>query len=182
LYLDVAEGDELKLVDAPPLTVKLYERYLPAALALEVEQHWAERFAAVFATQAAAQSPSWYSGDAWDSRDVARFHVRLRLVVQRRDQLGVDATRLELGQRRRRFVRRRRGWPAEVAAGDAFSRAIQTPPGTPTVLAEPVAEADARQRMRQIRRVSVAPSVNPTSNCTSSPSCRSELAGPRACP
>jgi uncharacterized membrane protein YgcG len=73
LYLDVAEGDELKLVDAPPLTVKLYERYLPAALALEVEQRWAERFAAVFATQAAAQSPSWYSGDAWDSRDVARF-------------------------------------------------------------------------------------------------------------
>jgi uncharacterized membrane protein len=73
LYLDVAEGDELKLVDAPPLTVKLYESYLPAALALEVEQRWAERFATVFATQAAAQSPRWYSGDAWDSRNVARF-------------------------------------------------------------------------------------------------------------
>ena len=73
LYLDVAEGDELKLVAAPPLTVGLYERYLPAALALEVEQHWAERFATVFATQAAAHTPSWYSGDAWDTRNVASF-------------------------------------------------------------------------------------------------------------
>jgi uncharacterized membrane protein YgcG len=73
LYLDVAEGDELKLIDAPPLTVRLYERYLPAALALEVEQHWAERFASVFATQAAAHTPRWYSGDAWDTRNVARF-------------------------------------------------------------------------------------------------------------
>ena len=73
MYLEVAEGDELKLIDAPPLTVRLYERYLPAALALEVEQHWAERFATVFATQAAAHTPGWYSGDAWSTSDVARF-------------------------------------------------------------------------------------------------------------
>jgi uncharacterized membrane protein YgcG len=73
MYLDVAEGDELKLIDAPPLTVRLYERYLPAALALEVEQHWAERFATVFATQAASHTPNWYSGDAWNTSDVARF-------------------------------------------------------------------------------------------------------------
>jgi uncharacterized membrane protein YgcG len=73
LYLDVAEGDDLRLIDAPPLTVELYERNLPAALALEVEQHWAERFAGVFATQAAGHAPAWYSGDAWDSRHVSRF-------------------------------------------------------------------------------------------------------------
>ena len=73
LFLDVAEGDDLQLVDAPPLTPALYERHLPAALALEVEQRWAERFAAVFATQAAAQSPGWYSGDRWNSRDIGRF-------------------------------------------------------------------------------------------------------------
>ena len=72
-YLDVAEGDELRLVDAPPLTARLYERYLPAALALEVEQRWAERFAAVFATSAVSHSPSWYSGDAWGEHDVTRF-------------------------------------------------------------------------------------------------------------
>jgi uncharacterized membrane protein YgcG len=73
LYLDVAEGDDLRLIDAPPLTVELYERNLPAALALEVEQHWAERFAGVFATQAAGHAPSWYSGDDWDTRHVSRF-------------------------------------------------------------------------------------------------------------
>ena len=74
LFLDVAEGDELKLVDAPPLTPELYEKNLPAALALDVEQRWAERFATVFATQAAAaQSPSWYSGDNWNTRDIGRF-------------------------------------------------------------------------------------------------------------
>ena len=73
LYLDVAEGDELKLIDAPRLTVELFERYLPAALALEVEQRWAERFASVFATQAAAHSPRWYDGDRWDTSDVSRF-------------------------------------------------------------------------------------------------------------
>ncbi len=73
LYLDVAEGDELKLIDAPPLTADLFERYLPAALALEVEQHWAERFASVFATEAARRSPSWYNGDRWDVGNVSRF-------------------------------------------------------------------------------------------------------------
>ena len=73
LFLDVAEGDELKLIDAPPLTPELYETNLPAALALDVEQRWAERFATVFATQAAAQSPGWYSGDNWNTRDIGRF-------------------------------------------------------------------------------------------------------------
>ena len=73
LYLDVAEGDELQLIDAPPLTAGLYERYLPAALALEVEQSWAERFARVFAAQPESHSPAWYSGDRWNTQDVGRF-------------------------------------------------------------------------------------------------------------
>lgn len=73
LYLDVAEGDELRMLDAPPLTLKLYERFLPAALALGVEQRWAERFAGVLATEAVAGTPAWYSGHAWDGRNIARF-------------------------------------------------------------------------------------------------------------
>jgi uncharacterized membrane protein YgcG len=73
LYLDLAEGNDLKLVDEPPLTPALYERNLPAALALGVEQNWAERFATVFATQAAAQAPSWYHGDSWDAGNVSGF-------------------------------------------------------------------------------------------------------------
>ena len=54
LYLDVAEGDELKLVGAPRKTPGLFEAYLPFALALGVSQHWSEKFAEVFRTQAAA--------------------------------------------------------------------------------------------------------------------------------
>jgi uncharacterized membrane protein YgcG len=73
LYLDLAEGNDLRLVDEPPLTPALYEKNLPAALALGVEQNWAERFATVFATQAAAQSPSWYHGDSWNAGDISGF-------------------------------------------------------------------------------------------------------------
>ena len=73
LFLDVAEGDELRLVDAPPLTPRLFERNLPAALALGVEQQWAERFADVFATVAPEARPRWYRGDRWDSSRLGRF-------------------------------------------------------------------------------------------------------------
>jgi uncharacterized membrane protein YgcG len=73
LYLDVAEGEDLGLVDEPPLTPGLFERNLPAALALGVEQNWAERFAGVFAAEAAAHSPAWYDGDGWNVDNVSRF-------------------------------------------------------------------------------------------------------------
>jgi len=77
LYLDVAEGDELKLQGAPALTARLFESYLPAALALGVEQHWAERFAEVFATSDPNQTPVWYHGDRWTPRNVSGFSSRL---------------------------------------------------------------------------------------------------------
>jgi uncharacterized membrane protein YgcG len=73
LYLDVAEGDELKLTGAPRKTPALYEAYLPFALALGVEQNWAEKFAALFLTQAADYSPAWYHGDRWDAGDLGGF-------------------------------------------------------------------------------------------------------------
>jgi uncharacterized membrane protein YgcG len=75
LYLRVAEGEELKRMKGPPppLTPQLYESYLPAALALGVEQRWAERFSAVLDIQAPNYSPHWYSGDRFNVRDVARF-------------------------------------------------------------------------------------------------------------
>lgn len=77
LYLDVAEGDELKLQGAPALTPRLFETNLPAALALGVEQRWAERFATVFATQAVSSAPTWYHGDRWDARDLSGFSSSL---------------------------------------------------------------------------------------------------------
>ena len=110
LYLDVAEGDDLRLIDAPPLTAELYERNLPAALALEVEQHWAERFARVFATRpAAGHAPRWYSGDEWDSPHVSRFSSSFGSAFSSAiSRSGLDRARIELRQRWRRLVGRRR--------------------------------------------------------------------------
>lgn len=73
LFLEVAEGDDLAQAGAPSLTSQLFERNLPAALALGVEQRWAERFAAVFAAESAGYSPHWYQGSDWDPGNVTRF-------------------------------------------------------------------------------------------------------------
>ena len=75
MYMEVAEGEELKRMKSPPppLTPQLYESYLPAALALDVEQRWAERFADVLNVQAPNYAPAWYAGPGWNSRDLGGF-------------------------------------------------------------------------------------------------------------
>ena len=55
----------------PEDTPELFERYLPYAIALGVENRWAQRFAAVLAAAAAQgqqQGFAWYSGTnhPWD--------------------------------------------------------------------------------------------------------------------
>jgi uncharacterized membrane protein YgcG len=75
MYLEVAEGEELKRMKAPPppLTPQLYESYLPAALALGVEQRWAERFASVLNLQAPDYAPTWYAGRGWNIHNMGAF-------------------------------------------------------------------------------------------------------------
>jgi hypothetical protein len=69
-YLEVAEKDELNQRNPPEKTPQLFEAYLPYALALDVDQQWAEQFASVFASinesGKAPYQPSWYSG-TWNS-------------------------------------------------------------------------------------------------------------------
>jgi uncharacterized membrane protein YgcG len=79
MYLEVAEGEDLKRVTRPPppLTPLLYETYLPAALALGVEQKWAQRFASVFEMQAPNYSPGWYAGSAFNVSQIAGFSSQL---------------------------------------------------------------------------------------------------------
>ncbi|NNM28885.1 MAG: DUF2207 domain-containing protein, partial [Akkermansiaceae bacterium] len=48
-YLGVAEEDRLNLQNPPEKTPELFERFLPYALALGVEQTWSEKFDAVLA-------------------------------------------------------------------------------------------------------------------------------------
>ena len=67
LYLGVAEKDDLDIRHPPELTPALFERYLPFAIALGVENAWAEQFAAELSkldrAERMAYSPHWYQGD-----------------------------------------------------------------------------------------------------------------------
>lgn len=54
LYLGVAEKDRLNFTNPPEETPELFERFLPYAIALDVENAWAKRFAGVLAAAAAA--------------------------------------------------------------------------------------------------------------------------------
>ncbi|MGA9580561.1 MAG: DUF2207 domain-containing protein, partial [Allosphingosinicella sp.] len=70
-YLSVAEEDRLETMHPPEKTPELFERYLPYAIALDVENDWASRFTSVLAAAAAsgqAHPMGWYSGrsDPWN--------------------------------------------------------------------------------------------------------------------
>lgn len=68
-YLQVAEEDRLNLENPPEKTPELFERFLPFALALGVEQEWSQKFdtilkAAGESTKSGNYQPSFYSGSA----------------------------------------------------------------------------------------------------------------------
>jgi uncharacterized membrane protein YgcG len=74
-YLSITEEERLEAMHPPERTPELFERFLPYAIALGVENRWADKFADVLA--AAAADPSrqsghtfgWYSGssNAWSN-------------------------------------------------------------------------------------------------------------------
>ena len=74
-YLEFAEKDDLNLRNPPEKTPRLFEQYLPFALALGVEQQWAEQFARIFANlqgpNGTAWQPAWYSG-SWNSFNLSK--------------------------------------------------------------------------------------------------------------
>jgi uncharacterized membrane protein YgcG len=75
-YLSTAEEDRLNLINPPADTPALFEAYLPWALALDVEQAWANRFASVLSQagkDGECYSPAWHSGTGWSSTDTTHF-------------------------------------------------------------------------------------------------------------
>ncbi len=75
MYLETAEGDELREA-TPELTPTLFERYLPHAIALDVENRWSEQLATALARsgqQPADQPPTWYHGDSWSRGNYAAW-------------------------------------------------------------------------------------------------------------
>lgn len=75
MYLATAEEDRLNVLHPPDKTPELFERYLPYALALDCENEWNAKFAAVLAAaaMAGATGPLWYSGRNWDSGRTGGF-------------------------------------------------------------------------------------------------------------
>jgi uncharacterized membrane protein len=74
-YLSIAEGERLNRMtgarDGQPEDLRTFERFLPYAIALKVENQWADRFADQLAAASAAQQAgtfAWYSGShrPWD--------------------------------------------------------------------------------------------------------------------
>ena len=77
-YLSVAEEDRLEYLNPPKKTPELFEKFLPYAIALDVENAWAKKFAGVLAAAGVATAvSSWYSGDHDSTHDVTSFADRL---------------------------------------------------------------------------------------------------------
>ena len=71
-YLGVAERDELARSKAPPKTPAEFSKFLPYAVALDVEKTWADRFAIALGAAAMAQAVSdWYQSSSDGSFSVS---------------------------------------------------------------------------------------------------------------
>ena len=77
LYLETAEEDRLNVGTPPEKTPDLFERYLPFALALGVDQQWSEKFSSTLSQirdpEEGRYQPHWYNGAYWDYDNPARF-------------------------------------------------------------------------------------------------------------
>jgi uncharacterized membrane protein YgcG len=76
MYLSVTEKDRMNLLNPPDRTPEMFEKFLPFALALDVEQRWSQQFASIFARMEAEgrpYTPLWYHGMYWNPVNPAAF-------------------------------------------------------------------------------------------------------------
>ncbi len=67
VFISATEKDRLEMLNPPEKTPELFEKYLPYALALDLEQAWSEQFSDVLSSAATEEgrggySPIWYAG------------------------------------------------------------------------------------------------------------------------
>jgi uncharacterized membrane protein len=65
MFLEAAEKDRLERMNPPEKTPALFEKFLPFAIALGVENSWSKKFAGVLAgagDEGNSYRPVWYSG------------------------------------------------------------------------------------------------------------------------
>lgn len=75
LFLNATEKDRLNFHNPPDRTPQLFERFLPYALALGVEQHWAEQFSEQLAE--VGYQPKWYVGSGITAFNAAAFSTSI---------------------------------------------------------------------------------------------------------
>ena len=116
-YLSITERERLDRMQAPEDSLQLFERYLPYAIALGVENRWADRYTGLLAAAAAAPGGQpglrLVFGLVEPVERYRRFRRFDRLVAGQHDQLRLDRSRIIQRLGRRRFVgrrRRRRRW------------------------------------------------------------------------
>lgn len=77
MFLGATEGDRLQRMVPADRTPELYEKYLPYALALGVEQAWTGQFADVLTAamrpDGSGYHPVWYSGSMFDGTRIGSF-------------------------------------------------------------------------------------------------------------
>ena len=78
MYLSAAEAEFLERMHPPEKTPELFERYLPYAVALDVENQWADQFTEVLARamedpdQNGGASFTWYHGASFDAGNLTQ--------------------------------------------------------------------------------------------------------------
>lgn len=76
MYLGTAEKDRIYSMQEPDKTPELFESFLPFALALNVENKWAEKFSDVLSgieQEPSSYKPGWYSGTVWSTLGAIGF-------------------------------------------------------------------------------------------------------------
>ena len=123
-YLSITERERLDRMQAPEDTLNLFERYLPYAIALGVENRWADRFQSLLAAARRLRAPPkgfWLVFAASRARGTtpAASSARSAIVAGQHDQLRLDRPGSTAVGRRR--VRREVAAVA-VAAAEAGSQ------------------------------------------------------------
>lgn len=76
MFLSATETDRLRILSSPEQGIQEYERYLPYAIALGVEENWTKQFVPIFeqlARTGHAYMPAWYHGRHFNARHMGEF-------------------------------------------------------------------------------------------------------------
>lgn len=76
MFLSATETDRLRILSSPEEALSEYEKYLPYAVALGVEENWTQQFAPIFellTQQGKSYVPVWYVGKRFDVHHMGNF-------------------------------------------------------------------------------------------------------------